>query len=696
MDKLISKIKLKLTNKTTRKLIQIWIFSLPLLIFLIFLTFSFISYLSANSELPSFKNIFENVDYKIILYTWLIYLMLTLLYIYLLFFYKGKHVAPNSTPTKSIQYGSAQWLSKEQIDELFPLSSYNTNIVNKNYGFVIQTRNINNDTYSNVVKDCHALVVGSTGSGKTQKVIIPTIQLNARSIVKPTMIITDPKGELFNTQSQLLHEQGYKVWVINLRDNKYTSFWNPLNEAYNYWKKSLTYKDTNADEYRKLQAKTLEKLDDITQTLSPVTDAKNSFFESNGANLIRAIAIAMLEDLELSEELLPIEKFNLSSIATIINDTNLPTYFEKRKATSASRQAAASYLGGIDTDTSVNFKQQAISALSAFSDPWIQTITCQNDIDFKDLIINPTAIFIIVPDEKINRHNLANLFITQIYKSLVDEAHKSIYQTLQRPVYFLCDEFANMPALKNISNWLTTSRSRNIWFFLIIQDLAQLESKYQKQKDTIINNCNLHIFLGGNDIKTVNFYSELLGTQTLAKKTVSSNRTKVTGYSTSLEKTKLIEAAEMLKLNPNEAIIKTNGKDPARTQLPPFYDNKNYVKGRYGSDKETKLINFDNYYYNIDKRINFKSKSNIDYLSYIYQTLLKYLSNQQKREFELLSEKELQISFLKAIHQNLLKDKTEKIKELLLNNPGSIERMKIQNEIFELKNLKFNHQIKKK
>jgi len=69
----------------------------------------------------------------------------------------------------------------------------------------------------NVRIDTHNLIIGGTGSGKSQNLVLPTIAVNGRSKIKPSMIITDRKGELYQYQKDILEKVGYNVQVINLR-----------------------------------------------------------------------------------------------------------------------------------------------------------------------------------------------------------------------------------------------------------------------------------------------------------------------------------------------------------------------------------------------------------------------------------------------------------------------------------------------
>ena len=64
--------------------------------------------------------------------------------------------------------------------------------------------------------EAHTLVIGATGSGKTQNIIFPTVEVLAKH--KESMIITDPKGEIYEATSNMLRDKGYDVLVLNFRD----------------------------------------------------------------------------------------------------------------------------------------------------------------------------------------------------------------------------------------------------------------------------------------------------------------------------------------------------------------------------------------------------------------------------------------------------------------------------------------------
>ena len=87
----------------------------------------------------------------------------------------------------------------------------------------------NNEGYVDS-SDTHTLIVGSTGSMKTRAFIVPTII--SLGLAGEDMVVSDPKGELFEFTSGFLKKHGYQINVLNFRDLEKSHHWNPLHEAY--------------------------------------------------------------------------------------------------------------------------------------------------------------------------------------------------------------------------------------------------------------------------------------------------------------------------------------------------------------------------------------------------------------------------------------------------------------------------------
>ena len=72
----------------------------------------------------------------------------------------------------------------------------------------------------------HNLVIGSTGAGKTQTTVLPMVNLLAKN--DESMIITDPKGEIYENTSNYLKSLGYNIVLLNFRDPQQGNAWNPM------------------------------------------------------------------------------------------------------------------------------------------------------------------------------------------------------------------------------------------------------------------------------------------------------------------------------------------------------------------------------------------------------------------------------------------------------------------------------------
>lgn len=283
-----------------------------------------------------------------------------------------------------------------------------------------------------------------------------------------------------------------------------------------------------------LQAEMRNDLKDLTISLYPDDHQdSNSFWNKNVRKLFKAVTLALIEDLEqylkmnpvltceeevkLIKQYLPLEKFNLATITHIISQQDeMLKWLKTWSKTSPAKTAANTILSLMGGQLS-GIYGTATTELELFEEPLIQNIICQNDLDFNDISLKPTVIFIIVPDERTEHHFFVSLFIGQVYKALVAQANGNDGK-LKCPVYFLLDEFVNLPAITNMEAIITVARSRNIFFQLVIQDFTQLETKYNKAiANVIFANCSLHIFLQTMNLETAKKYSEMIGQKNFIK-----------------------------------------------------------------------------------------------------------------------------------------------------------------------------------
>lgn len=466
-------------------------------------------------------------------------------------------------------------------------------------------------------KPAHTLVIGTTGSGKTTTFVNPMIQILAETKTKPSMFISDPKGELYADHAEALKKRGYEVKVLDLR-NPYNSVrWNPLERAYLYYQRMLHLDDEvmmdeehgcyvfEENQYHKpedlesaLQVKrqqlydiVYEDLHDITTVLCPITNKNEPMWESGAKNFVLAIALAMLEDSENPDIGLTKEKFNFYSITKVATKTDnecedLMDYFRNRSPLSKAVSLSKQVLDSADKTRS-SYLSSVFDRLSMFSDLSLCALTSENEIEFGSMGEKPIALFLQIPDEKETRHTLASMVILQAYKELVYKANSYDSLSLPRPVYFILDEFGNLPKVHKLEQMITVGRSRNIWMNLIIQSYAQLTKVYEdKSADIIKSNCNIQVFIGTTDYKTIEEFSKLCGNFTMVQRSVGFNSS--TGQdinsNTNIRERPLIFPSELQRLNRNgnygNAIVTVFGYHPIKSRFTPSFECKLYEMNR--------------------------------------------------------------------------------------------------------------------
>lgn len=510
----------------------------------------------------------------------------------------------------------------------------------------------------NLASPMHGLVIGATGSGKTTTFINPMIQILARSGAGSSMICTDPKGELFQLHSGLLKERGYKVMVLDLRD-PYSSFrWNPLSELYDRYQLYLRTgegifmrSDSSTDsglelvnkpeqygqewyEYegkawavrrellshikisrQKIFDEVYEDLNDLISVICPVESQDDPVWEKGARSLIMAVCLAMMEDSEYPELEMTKERFCFYNINKAIGNSDndyeaLREFFKGRSPVSKAVGLSKQVLSAAES-TMASYMSIAFDKLSMFNDEGLCSLTSATDIDPVQFAMEPTALFLKIPDEKDTRHALAAVFILCIYKALIKVASSREDLSLPRNVYFILDEFGNMPKIDKFDKMITVGRSRKIWFNMVVQSYAQLDNVYGDKVSNIIkSNCGMKMFIGSNDIETCEEFSKLCGNMTVSTSSISSTMGDKQGninVSSQLQTRPLIYPSELQKLNnktdTGNAIIVTFGNYPLRTKFTPSYKCPLYQMGTMDLSQVRMNAFFgDEVYYDLDER----------------------------------------------------------------------------------------------
>ncbi len=566
------------------------------------------------------------------------------------------------------KYYNTRWMEMKELktDPQFKFHYYDELSKSKNIGIPIRAELVHNRLQVNMYKSIHTLVVGTTGSGKTTQFVDPTVQIMSESAAKPCMVITDPKGEIYENHSEKLRKRGYRILVFDLKEPFQSTCWNPMSRAYDLNMRALNLnkevkvhhgddprtfglKCVDREYFREwyefdgiafsnepelkahlegvrqvLRNDAFEDLKDIATTLCPVESTSDPIWERGAKDLVFGTMLAMLEDSENPNLGMTKDKFNFYNLSKILNTKDndqynpiksLQEYFQGRDKLSLATQLANQVVANSEK-TAKSYMGIVTDRMGLFSDSGVCFATSKNEMKLEDFANQPTALFIKIPDEKTTRHPIATMFISQLYKILVDTANKCHGGALPRDVYFILDEFANMPKIQNFDTIITVARSRRIFFTLILQSYVQLTTKYGNEvAATIKDNCNIHIFIASNDQNTLEEFSKRCGNTTVEQENISASKSKdgkegssSTTSSITVESRPLIYPAELAALKPNsgECIVYILQQNPIRSVFTPSYKARQfyYMEKAVDEYKLPKPINEEEMFYDIRIRNN--------------------------------------------------------------------------------------------
>ena len=417
----------------------------------------------------------------------------------------------------------------------------------------------------------HSLIIGATGSGKTEGFVHPQVHSLAKA--RESMIITDPKGEIYEKNSMMLRDLGYQIVLLNFRDPQMGSAWNPMTLPYKMWKSG------NHD-------KAIELLDDLALNILYDESNKNAdpFWEKTSADYFSGIALGLFEDAKEDEI-----NINSISLATTVGEekfggsTYIKEYFNaKDPASAAAINASSTIMAPTETKGSILsvFKQKV--KLFASRDNLSEMLS-YSSVDLESIGEKPTAVFIVIQDEKKTYHSLVTILLKQIYETLIATAQKHGGKLPVR-TNFILDEFANMPPLKDVTTMITAARSRRIRFTMIIQNFAQLDSVYGKEDaETIRGNCGNIAYLITTELKALEEISKMCGE-------VKSKKDEKTAS------TPLVTVSDLQRMKMFEVIVLRLRKQPFKTKLTPNFKidwGKKYPLAKYPTRAKREVHTFD-------------------------------------------------------------------------------------------------------
>ncbi len=443
-------------------------------------------------------------------------------------------------------YGTSGWMSRKEMSGVLDLVPD----LRKHKGVVLGMLDgkavcIPEDTRIN----SNLAVYGASGSMKTRSFCMNRIlqaTVRGENGAGESLIICDPKSELYEKSSEFLRSRGYCVKVFNLVSPENSDSWCCLAEV----------------EGQELMAQLFV---DVIIKNTTNNGKSDHFWDACEMNLLKALVLYV--DQGYAEENRNIGE--VYRLLTLNGESQLDTLFEALPSTHPAKAPYSLFKQASDTVRSGVIIGLG-SRLQVFQSELIKKITAKNEIDLELPGQQPCAYFLVTSDQDSTFDFLASLFLSFCFIKLVRYAdHNCEGGKLPVPVHILGEELTACGTIPDLSRRLSVIRSRNISMSCVFQNLAGLQNRYpQNLWQEIIGNCDAQLFLGCTDQLTAEFISARTGLASVAVSSKSkqlgtwriSNYTPEFRETSGVGKRPVLTPDEVLRLPLDQALIIIRGK----------------------------------------------------------------------------------------------------------------------------------------
>ena len=365
---------------------------------------------------------------------------------------------------------------------------------------------------------------------------------------------------------------------------KYTILYNKCTDEKLNISKLLIYleeiKEDESNGYYDHETNAVNNAGSIARILVGKSNSGDKFWENTAISLQKALILFVCRESHLpySKHLGSVNRIlaNLCDIDSKTGKTPLD-YITDRFLESDAIRLAMSEMRMASDKTKASILSSAAVASEVFGDSNVADQSSRCDFDSSVLVSEKSAIFLISPgndDAGSSKYTiLSTLFIEELYSSLNRILSLNEDMTLDRPVYFLLDEIANIPPIPSLGSKISLARSKNIRFSLIIQSYEQLKQHYKESYDTIRENSNI-LYILSNNTGTAKEISERIGKMTIEVNSFSNSAQKngtSSSTSTSVMGRDLFTPQEIMQLKEGSAIYLMQRQQPYLTHLEPLY-----------------------------------------------------------------------------------------------------------------------------
>ena len=420
--------------------------------------------------------------------------------------------------------------------------------------------------------DVHALMIGAAGVGKTAYWLYPCLEYALASGM--SFLSTDTKGDVVRNYGRIAQEcYGYRVGVIDLRNPTRSDGFNLLHLVNKYMDlfqehpDNLLYK-AKAERYAKIISKTI-----ITAGMDGQNFGQNQFFYDAAEGLLTATILLVAESCPPPER-------HIVSVFKIIQDLMAPSQTKGQTQFQAllsllPETHKAKWFAGAATSTAdqamASVMSTTLARLNAFLDSEMEQLLCfDTAVDAETFCKEPSALFLVMPEEDPSKFFMVSLIIQQLYREILSVADENGGKLPNRAVFY-CDEYGTLPKIESAEMMFSASRSRRLSIVPIIQSIGQLEKNYGKEgAEIIIDNTQDTIFGGfAPNSQTAEVMSKSLGSRTAQTGYISKG--KESSQSLQMIERPLMTPDELKSMPKGQFIVMKTGAHPMKVKLKLFF-----------------------------------------------------------------------------------------------------------------------------
>lgn len=433
----------------------------------------------------------------------------------------------------------ARLLSKGETSEL--LSARNTGLVLDGLNGRLSER----ESFQNVC------VIARVGAGKTSRYIIPNVLDKAKRNV--SLVVNDPKGEVFEATSGFMQANGYRVITINPEDLARSSTFNPLLEAKNDLE--------------------LEQVAEILVKSGSGSAAKDAFWD-NGAIRLVSILLKLLRRAGMQEPAFftlgnlyyllqhfgtdgsDLDDFVIQWAYDPLNPNDSSLWDEWRGATTGNSNAVQSFV------------LTALTSLRAFTNQSMVQLTSGSSFELESIRAKKTIIYFIIPAQHAEYYGF---WTSVFFRSVFNSCMRRMPTASTLPVYVLYDEFGHstIPSFVSVAN---TIRGYRVSLSIVLQSLSQLSARYGSEyARSIQGGFNTYLAYSGSDQETARFFQDISG------KVIETSRNRIEELNEQRHEYNLLNADAVRRIADNQAVLVSSNKNPAIIETTAYFQH-----GRYG------------------------------------------------------------------------------------------------------------------